>query len=170
MIKEQKKWMCYTYFNRKPGFRWRMSHLFSPSKKWIPGMICVPCPTMIADIKESDFLNTWSQSTRSKIKKAESDELVLKRDPELLPDILKLFSETAKAKKLRGHFPEDFTSRPWIVCSAILSGEKILAGHVWLIDEEEKRCLLFVNASGHQDPENDPSRTSRAHYYLLWQD
>lgn len=170
MINERKKWMCYTYFNRDPGFRLRMAHLFSPSHKRIPGMIRVPCPTMVADITECDFLNSWSQSARSKIKKAENDGLTLLRDPELLPEILKLFSETARAKKLRGHHPEDFSSRPWILCSAIFLNDLMLAGHVWLIDEEEKKALLFVNASRHHDPGVDAALTGRAHYYLLWQD
>ena len=170
MIEEYKKWMCYTYFNRKPGFHWTKAHLFSPVKKTIPGMISVPSPTMIVDICECDFLNNWSSSTRTKVSKAEKDELTLQRDNELLPDILKLFSQTASAKGLRGHFPEDFHSRPWIVCSAIMSKDKILAGHVWIIDEEEKRALLFVNASGHHEAETDPSLVGRAHYYLLWQD
>jgi hypothetical protein len=170
MIIEKKKWMCYTYFHRNPRFQWRTAHLFSPVKKKVRGMVCVPCPTMIADIKECDFLNNWSSSTRTKINKAESDPLTLRRDKELLPDILKLFSETARHKKLRGHFPKDFESRPWILCSAVLSEDKILAGHVWLIDEEEKRSLLFVNASGHHREGEDGALIGRAHYYLLYQD
>jgi len=170
MIREKKKWMCYTYFDRNPGFHWKTAHLFSPVRKKIRGMVSVPCPTMIADIKECDFLNSWSPSTRTKINKAENEGLQLKRDNELLPSILELFSKTAKAKALRGHFPDDFDSRPWILCSAVMSGEKILAGHVWLIDEEEKRSLLFVNASAHHEQEIDPSLIGRAHYYLLYQD
>lgn len=170
MILEKKKWMCYTYFSKDPHFAWRTVHLFSPAKKKIPGMITVPCPTMKASIIENDFLKTWSSSTRTKINRAENDALELKRGKELLPDILDLFRATAIHKKLRGHYPEDFNSRPWICCSAVIAGNKILAGHVWLIDEEEKRSLLFVNASAHHDPEIDPSLTARAHYYLLWQD
>ena len=133
-------------------------------------MVSVPCPTMIADIKECDFLSNWSSSTRTKINKAEQETLSLQRDKELLPEILKLFSETAKHKGLRGHKPHDFDSRPWILCSAVKSGDKMLAGHVWLIDEEEKRGLLFVNASAHHDAGIDQSLIGRAHYYLLWQD
>lgn len=170
MIKEQKKWMCYTYFHREPGFQWKTTHLFSPVRKKITGMVCVPFPTMIADIKECDFLNTWSKSAKTKINKSEHDALSLKRGLDLLPDILSLFSETARAKDLRGHYPDDFSSRPWILCSAVYAGEKMLAGHVWVIDEEERRALLFVNASGHQDVQNDSSFIGRAHYYLLWQD
>ncbi len=170
MIKEQKKWMCYTYFHRNPEFHWKTAHLFSPVRKKIRGMVCIPCPTLIADIKECDFLNTWSKSTQTKISKAESEALTLQRGMELLPDILKLFSETARAKDLRGHYPPDFDSRPWILCSAVYSGGKILAGHIWVIDEEEKRSLLFVNASAYRDNENDASFIGRAHYYLLWQD
>ena len=133
-------------------------------------MVCVSCPTMLADIKECDFLNTWSKSTQTKITKAESEFLTLQRGIELLPDILKLFSETARAKDLRGHYPADFDSRPWVLCSAVFSGDKMLAGHVWVIDEEEKRSLLFVNASAYRDNEHEASFIGRAHYYLLWQD
>jgi len=170
MIKEQKKWMCYTYFHRNPGFHWKTAHLFSPIRKKIPGMVCIPCPTMIADIKECDFINTWSKSTQTKINKAEGEALTLQRGIELLPDILKLFSETARAKELRGHYPHDFDSRPWILCSAVFSEDKILAGHIWIIDAEEKRSLLFVNASAYRDNEHGASFIGRAHYYLLWQD
>ena len=170
MIREIKKWMCYSYFDRKPGFSWTTAHLFSPVKKKIAGMVCIPCPTMITDIKECDFVNTWSASTRTKINKAENDPLTLKRGKEILPEILHLFRSTASAKKLRGHHESDFQSRPWIVCSAVYSGEKMLAGHVWVLDEEEKRCLLFVNASAHHDKTIDASLVSRAHYYLLFQD
>ena len=46
----------------------------------------------------------------------------------------------------------------------------MLGGHIWIIDEDERRALLFVNASGHQDVQNDSSFIGRAHYYLLWQD
>lgn len=170
MINEQKKWMRYTYFHRSPCFGWKCTHLFSPVQKKIAGMICIPFPTMITDIRECDFLNTWSKSTRTKINKTEQDQLTLNRGMEVLPDILNLFKSTAAIKKLRGHFPEDFSSRSWIFCSAVYSGDKILAGHVWVIDEEEKRSLLFVNASSHLDEEGEGSLVSRAHYYLLWQD
>jgi hypothetical protein len=46
----------------------------------------------------------------------------------------------------------------------------MLCGHVWLIDKEEKRALLYVNASNHHNPNDDTSLTGRAHYFLLWQD
>ncbi len=170
MIKEQKKWMCYTYFHRNPEFQWKTAHLHTPVEKNIRGMVRVPCPTLISDIKECDFVNTWSKSTRTKINKAEADVLTIERGVEWLPEILKLFSETATAKELRGHIPTDFDSRPWILCSAVFSADKMLAGHVWLIDEEEKRSLLFVNASAHHNADNDAAMSGRAHYYLLWQD
>lgn len=133
-------------------------------------MIAVPCPTLKANITENDFLKTWSSSTRTKINRAETDTLKIRRGKELLPDILELFKTTATHKKLRGYFTEDFNSRPWIYCSAVMMGEKILAGHVWLIDEEERRSLLYVNASAQHEPEIESSLTGRAHYYLLWQD
>ena len=170
MIRERKKWMCYTYYHKDPRFRWRETFLFSLVKKKIPGMICVPFPTMIADVRECDFLNTWSKSTRTKINKVKEENLVIRRGIDFLPEVLALFSNTAKSKNLRGHYPEDFQTRPWIVCSAIYSKDTILAGHVWLIDEEEKRSLLFVNASAHHDDEADTSLVGRAHYYLLYQD
>src|SRR5688572_7972469 len=170
MIKEQKKWMCYTYFHRSPSFRWRTTYLFSPVRKKIPGMICVSYPTMIADIRESDVVRDWSESTRTKINKAAKDPLSVQRDSEVLPEVLNLFSQTAQKKKLRGHFPKDFNSRPWILCSAVYLEDLILAGHVWVIDEEEKRALLFVNASRHQDKNVDAALVGRAHYYLLWKD
>ncbi len=162
--------MSYTYFHRNPGFHWKTTHLFSPVRKKIPGMICVTCPTMSADIKECDFLNTWSSSTRRKITKAESDDIKLRRGIDLLPEILHLFGSTANARGLRGHYLKDFDSRPWILCTAVFAEDKILAGHVWIVDEEEKRSLLFVNASAHHDEHHDPAFVGRAHYYLLWQD
>ncbi|MDQ3016568.1 MAG: GNAT family N-acetyltransferase [Bacteroidota bacterium] len=133
-------------------------------------MICVPVPTMIADVRECDFLKTWSGSTRTKINKVSEEKLIIHRGIDFLPEILKLFSKTASSKKLRGHMSEDFDSRPWIVCTAVYHDDKILAGHVWLIDEEEKRSLLFVNASAHQEDMSDTSLVGRAHYYLLYQD
>lgn len=169
MIREQKKWMCYTYFHRKPGLQWKTAHLFSPVKKSIPGMVRVPCPTMIADIRECDFLVNWSKSVRTKINKAEAEDFSIDRGMELLPSILDLFRQTAQSKSLRGHYPDDFNSRPWILCTAVFAGGNMLAGHVWLIDEEEKRSLLFVNASAHHD-HPDSSLVSRAHYFLLYQD
>ena len=169
MIKEQKKWMCYTYFHREPGFQWKMTHLFSPVKKNIPGMVRIACPTMIADIRECDFIRSWSKSVRTKINKAETESFTIKRDAELLPEILDMFRQTAIAKSLRGHYPGDFNSRPWILCSAVYENEKMLAGHIWMIDEEEKRSLLFVNASAHHQ-HTDQGLISRAHYYLLYQD
>ena len=170
MIREQKKWMCYTYFNRAPAFAWTRTHLFSPVQKNIPGMIRRPSPTIVADIIECDFLSSWSPSCRTKVRKAESEGVRLQRGNELLPEILDLFKETARSKKLRGHYPEDFHSRPWILCSAVYLEDKILAGHIWVLDEEEKRSLLYVNASRHLDPSLDANLIGRAHYYLLWQD
>ncbi len=133
-------------------------------------MVRVPSPTMIAEIRECDFLNSWSQSTRAKIRKAEEENFELRRGKELLPEILKLFGRTANAKKLRGHFEKDFESRPWIICSGVFHNNELLAGHVWVMDESEKRSLLFVNASRHHDPKLDAGLIGRAHYYLLWQD
>jgi hypothetical protein len=170
MIREIKKWMCYEYYHRQPGFRLRTTFLFSPVKKKIRGMVCIPFPTMLADIRECDFVNSWSKSCRYKINKANSETLSIQRGNDLLPEILELFGQTARRKKLRGYCVEDFHTRPWIYCSAVYAEEKILAGHVWLIDEEEKKGLLFVNATAQQSPDEDSSLTGRAHYYLLHED
>jgi hypothetical protein len=45
-----------------------------------------------------------------------------------------------------------------------------VAAHIWLVDEEEKRALLYVNASNTYNELDDRSMTGRAHYFLLWQD
>ncbi len=134
------------------------------------GMIRIPFPTMVIDLKNDHFLDTWSKSTRYKVNRAEKEGLIIKRNADLLPGILNLFKKTAQLKGLRGHEISDFDTRPWIRCSAVFSEDKMLAGHVWLVDDEEKRSCLFVNASDHQDEQNDSSLIGRAHYYLLWQD
>lgn len=170
MIREKRKWLTYTYFDRDPGLKLNTVHLFSPVKKKITGMIRIPFPTMYIDLKNGLFLDTWSKSARYKVGRAEKENLSIKRDADLLPDILNLFMKTAQLKGLRGHETGDFNSRPWIQCSAVFSDHKILAGHVWVMDHVEKRSLLFVNASDHQDEENDSALIGRAHYYLLWQD
>lgn len=170
MIRELKKWMCYEYHHREPCFRWRTTFLFSPVKKKIRGMIRRSFPTMLADVRENDFISLWSKSSRYKVNKAEEEKYAIRRGPEVLPEILDCFAETARRKKLRGYCVADFDSRPWIICSAIYHEEKLLAGHVWIMDEEERRALLFVNAASHISPEADASLTGRAHYYLLYQD
>src|SRR4030095_7112697 len=114
MITEHKKWMDYTYFHRNPEFQWKTTHLYSFAKKKIFGMICVPFPTMITGIRSSDFMQSWSRSTKYKINRTENDGLEIKRGREILPDILLLFRNTARFRNMRGHYPEDFDSRPWI--------------------------------------------------------
>lgn len=162
--------MNYTYFNREPAFRWGTTHLFSLIMKSIPGMFRVPFPTMTIDLREADFVRHWSKSTRYKINRAEGEGLVIERGNFLLKDILKLFSLTARMKGLRSHVPSDFDFIPRIECSAIFFEGISLAAHVWLIDDEEKRSLLYVNASSHHDNHDDASLVGRAHYFLLWQD
>lgn len=169
MLTEIKKRMNYYYFHRDPVFRWNSSYLFSSVFTNIRGMVRVYVPTMIVDIKQTSFEQTWSRSTRTKISKAGGDDLRIERDLSLLNDILNLFAGTAKSKGLRGHYVNDFDSRPWIVCTAVFLKKTMLAGHIWIVDPEEKRCLLFVNASAHYDS-IDRALVSRAHYYLLWQD
>lgn len=147
-----------------------MVHLFSPVKKNIIGMIRIPFPTMNIDLTNENFIDDWSKSTKYKVNRAEKENLVIQRGNEILPQILILFQKTALAKNLRGYTTEDFDSKPWIKCSAVFFDAKMLAGHIWMMDHEEKRMLLFVNASDHHEEQNDTSLVGRAHYYLLWQD
>lgn len=170
MIIEKKKWMTYTYFNHDPQTGLDVTHLFSPMKKDIPMMKRVAFPTMTVDMRNPDFMGLWSKSTRYKINKAEMEGLTVDRGHFLLPDILKLFSSTASVKGLRGYQPNDFDFLPSIECSAILIDEVMICSHVWLIDKDEKRALLYVNASNHNNENDDKSLTGRAHYFLLWQD
>ena len=170
MITEKKKWLNYTYFNRNPTFQWNTVHLFSPVKKNITGMKRISFPTMIIDVRHPEFKDIWSKSTRHDVNRAEKDDLTIKRGKDLLPDILNLFDKTAEAKQLRGYQMSDFDSRPWIECSAVYFENKMLAGHVWLKDDEERRTFFYVNVSTHREPGKDQALIGRAHYYLLWQD
>jgi len=170
VITEQKKWLTYTYFNRNPGFFLTIVHLFSPVKKNITGMKRISFPTMVIDIRDENFKDTWSKSTRHDVNRAEKDDLTIKRGKELLSDILALFEKTAASKGLRGYKVGDFNSRPWIECSAVFFENKMLAAHVWLKDMDEKRTFFYVNVSRHREPGYDPAMIGRAHYYLLWQD
>ncbi len=170
MIIQQKSLMTYTYLNRDPGMDLRTTHLFSQVKKRIPFMARVPFPTMIVDLRESSFVSQWSASTRTKINKAEREGLTVDRGNYLLPEILKLFSSTATLKGLRGYVPEDFDQLPHLESSAIYYEGVMLCSHIWLIDAEEKRAILYVNASNHHNDNDDKSLTGRAHYFLLWQD
>jgi len=170
MIVEQKRWMTYTYFNREPGQSLGTTHLFSMFKKQIALMVRVPFPTMIVDLRDSAFVSQWSASTRTKINRAEREGLTVDRGHYLIPDILRLFSSTAALKGLRGYVPEDFKHLPQIQSSAIYYEGFMLCSHIWLIDTEEKRAMLYVNASNHHNDNDDKSLTGRAHYFLLWQD
>lgn len=170
MIVEQKRWMTYTYFNREPGQSMRTTHLFSMVRKEIAMMVRVPFPTMIVDLRDSTFLSGWSDSTRTKVNRAEREGLTADRGHYLLPEILKLFSSTAMIKGLKGYVPEDLEQLPHLEASAIYYEGVMLCSHIWLIDHEEKRALLYVNASNHHNDNDDKSLTGRAHYFLLWQD
>jgi hypothetical protein len=99
-------------------------------------MIRVPFPTMIVDLKNEQFVENWSKSTRYKVNRAEKENFIILRDNALLKDILDLFTKTARAKGLRGHTISDFDSRDWIICSAVFFEDKMLAGHVWIIDTQ----------------------------------
>jgi|WetSurMetagenome_2_1015567.scaffolds.fasta_scaffold216081_2 hypothetical protein len=170
MFKEKKKWMSYTYYNRDPIFDWRTTHLYSPV--WLKeGLnIRVPFPTMTVEVSEENFVRGWSDSTRTKINRAVREEMVADRGQNLLPDILKLFSFTAERKGLRGFTLSDFATLPKFECSAVMLDGVMLCGHVWLLDEDEKRGMLYINASNHKNENDDASLTGRAHYFLLWQD
>ncbi len=147
-----------------------MVHLFSPIKKNLIGMKRILFPTMIIDLKQENFISDWSKSTKYKVNRAEKENLEIRRDNKILPEILKLFQKSAAVKNLRGYTIADFDSKPWIKCSGVFFQNKLLAGHIWMMDRDEKRMLLFVNASDHHEEQNDASLIGRAHYYLLWQD
>jgi hypothetical protein len=170
MIREHKKWMNYTYFNRNPGWDLRTTHLFSPTSKEIPLMTRVPFPTMVVDVLDPTFVSKWSDSTRTKINRAEREGLTVDRGNYLLPDVLKMFAASAAIKGLKGYAPQDFDQFPIVESSAIFYDGVMLCSHIWVIDEEEKRALLYVNASNYHNDNDDKSLTGRAHYFLLWQD
>jgi hypothetical protein len=170
MITQRKRLMTYTYFNRNPEADWRTTHLFSPVKKRNVLMVRVPFPTMVVDLRLSAFVSHWSASTRNKINRAEREGLTVDRGNYLIPEILKLFSSTARLKGLKGYVPEDFAQLPQLESSAIYYEGVMLCSHIWLIDQEEKRAMLYVNASNHHNDNDDRSLTGRAHYFLLWQD
>lgn len=170
MITEQKKWMTYTYFNRDPRPGLRTTHLFSPVQKDLNGMVQVPFPTMTVDVRDAEFGELWSSSTRTKIHRAQNENQAVDRGSYLLEDILKLFNPGARLKGLRGFEVADFDTLLNIECCAVYYEGVMLCGHVWLIDETEKRALLYVNASNHYNDNDDRSLTGRAHYFLLWQD
>lgn len=170
MIEEKKKWMNYTYFNRDLQSRFDTTHLFSPVKKNLMMMKCIPFPTMVIDLRKQTFVEKWSKSTKYKVARAEKEGLTVDRGNYLLPDILKLFSATATLKGLKGYKPQDFNTFPTIACSAIHYDGVMICSHVWLIDKDERRALLYVSASNHHNENDDKSLTGRAHYFLLWQD
>jgi hypothetical protein len=170
MITERKRMMTYTYFNRSPGMDMATTHLFSPVKKNISMMARVPFPTMTINLTDPQFVKSWSSSARNKINKATREILTVDRGPYLISDILNLFRSTATLKGLRGYHPDDFDQFPHIECSAIFYEGVMLCSHIWVIDDAEKRALLYVNASNHHNENDDKSLTGRAHYFLLWQD
>ncbi len=170
MFRERKRWMNYTYYHRHPVFHWKTTHLYSPVLVNSFWNVRQPYSTMTVDIADENFIAGWSASTRTKINKAVREELVVDRGKYLLPAILELFSFTAERKGLRGFTVTDFDSFPSFECSAILLNGVMLCGHVWLMDEDEKRAMLYINASNHKNENEDASLTGRAHYFLLWQD
>lgn len=170
MITQRKRLMTYTYFNPDPRTDLRTTHLFSSVQKRIALMVQVPFPTMVVDLGASSFVSQWSASTRNKINRAEREGLTVDRGNYLIPEILKLFASTAALKGLKGYVPEDFEQLPHLESSAIYFEGVMLCSHIWLIDKEEKRAMLYVNASNHHNDNDDKSLTGRAHYFLLWQD
>ncbi len=170
MIIERKKRMTYTYFHRDPKSHWCTTHLFSPVQTSLRGMVRIPFPTMVIDLRDPDFLQTWSASTRQKIRRAQQDFLAVDRGRYLISGILTFFDAIAERKGLRGYSPEDLESFTSLECSAIHSDGVMLCSHIWVLDIEEKRALLYVNASqAHEDPVVH-TQTGRLHYFLLWQD
>ncbi len=170
MITERKKWMTYTYFNRDPRPGLLKTHLFSPIQKDLPMMVRVPFPTMTVDLRDAQFGERWSSSTRTKIHRAQNENLAVDRGGYLLEHILKLFNPGARLKGLRGFEVSHFDTLVNIECAAVYYEGVMLCSHIWLIDEAEKRALLYVNASNHHNDNDDRSLTGRAHYFLLWQD
>lgn len=133
-------------------------------------MVCVPFPTMVVDIQNETFGESWSSSARTKIHRAQRENLAVDRGGYLLENILLLFNPRMRIKGLHGYEPSHFDTMPHIECSAIYYEGVMLCGHVWLIDEAEKRAMLYVSASNMANELDDSSLTGRAHYFLLWQD
>ncbi len=133
-------------------------------------MKCVPFPTMYVDLTQEDFVSRWSASCRTKINKAGQEQLTVERGRFLLKDVLKLFLSTVKRKGLRGYSEADFDRFSDIEVSAISIDGVMQCGHVWVLDKEEKRALLYVSATNHTSISEESSLVGRAHYFLLWQD
>ncbi len=170
MITERKRWMTYTYFNRTPRMNFGATHLFALTKRSVFLMTRVPFPTMMVDLSNKEFVGDWSASTRTKINKAGQEQFEIKRGGHLLEEVLKLFKSTASRKGLQGYTEDDFGGFSTIEVSCVYKEELLLCGHVWLVDGEEKRAMLFVNASRYGAASEEASLIGRAHYYLLWQD
>ena len=170
MIREKKRWMTYTWFNPKPKWSLVTTFLFTPLEVKLPFMKRVPFRTMTISIRNDDFVKRWSSSTRNKVNRAIREQLTVDRGNFLMPEILLLFKATATLKGLRGYVEHDFDQIPHVECSAIYYEGVMLCSHIWVIDDDGRRALLYVNASNHHNPNDDNSLTGRAHYFLLWQD
>lgn len=170
MIRQKSRWMHYTWFNRRPGSSLGTTHLFSYEALKLPAMVRVPFPTMVIDLQDEQFVSGWSSSARNKINRATREQLSVDRGNYLITDILRLFTATAVLKGLRGYQASHFDQLPHVESSAIFYDGVMLCSHIWVVDDEEKRALLYVNASNHHNPNDDTSLTGRAHYFLLWQD
>ena len=171
MLKESKRWMNYTWFNRKPASGLFVAHLFSAVHADLPWMVRVPYPTLVVNLQSAEFVSSWSSSTRTKINKAIREERTVDRGHYLIPDILRLFLTTTVARRgLSGYKPEDLNQFPDIEASAVHLDGVMLCGHIWIVDKEEKRAILFVNATNEHADKTGSSLIGRAHYFLLWQD
>lgn len=170
MIREKKRWMTYTYFNRKPKSDFCTTHLFAFVHKPTVLMVCVPFSTITVDLSKEDFIGDWSASTKTKINKAAQETLTIERGETWLTQVLQLFMLTARRKGLRGYRAEEFTGFSDIEVSAAYKNGELLCGHVWIVDRDEKRALLYVNATQQAQDSEEASSIGRAHYYLLWQD
>ncbi len=170
MIRQRRPMMTYTWFNRAPRMALLTTHLFSPVDKRLPGMMRVPFPTMVVDLREEEFVRQWSESARTKVNRASREPIEIRRGGELLPDILQLFRPTAYLRGLRGYAETHFDSIPHVECTIAYYEGAMLCGHIWVVDDDERRAVLYVNASSHHRGPEDSSLYGRAHYYLLWQD
>ena len=162
--------MTYTYFNRKPKSDFCTTHLFALVHKPTWMMVCVPFSTITVDLSKEDFIIDWSASTKTKINKAAQETLAIERGEAWLTHVLQLFMLTARRKRLRGYSVDDFAGFPDIEVSATYKNGVLLCGHVWIVDRDEKRALLYVNATQQAQDSEQASSIGRAHYYLLWKD
>lgn len=170
MIVQRRPWMTYVWHSHDPVPAMFRCFLYSPVRRVIPGMIRVPFPTILVNVADPDFVRGWSDATRTKINRASREAIEIRRGPHLLPDVLGLFMHTAHLRGLRGYPESHFETLPQVACAAAYADDNLICGHIWVLDYEEGRAMLYVTASGHHHAPGDRSFYGRVHYYLLWQD